>query len=91
MKCGYSILLVVLVRLGVVIWFDRLMTTPMPCVPSNFLNFGSTIYNTTKIKESNFIFLIFFWVLNELLINTVIELKLISLKRKITIIDSFFL
>ena len=30
----------------------------MLCVPLNFLNFGATIYYTTKIK-SNLIFLIF--------------------------------
>ena len=34
-------------------------------VSSNFLNFGATIYYSTKIKESNLIFLIFYakWVI----------------------------
>ena len=31
----------------------------MLCVPFNFLNFGATIYYTTKI-ESNLIFIIFY-------------------------------
>ena len=31
----------------------------IPCVLSNFLNFGAIIYYATKIEESNLIFLIF--------------------------------
>ena len=53
----------------------------MLCVPLNFLNFGATIYYTTKIKSNLILFM-----LNELSNEKTIEFKLINLK-KITNID----
>ena len=47
--------------------------------PSNFLNFYATIYYTTKIENSNLIFLNL--LLNELLHEKIIESKLINLSK----------
>ena len=57
---------------------------PMPCVSSNFLSFGITIYYTTKI-QFNFHNC---FVLNELLSE---NSKFKKKNKKKTIIDSFFL